>query len=54
MGVENLDKIFKPKSIAIIAEITEKGKRRMIGVTRLILKPGSTDEGEFALVVSDE
>ena len=42
------------REIGIVAEITEKGKRRLIGVTRIIMTPGSEDEAEFALVVSDK
>ena len=40
------------REIAIVAEV--KDKRRFLGVTRLILKPGSTDEAEYALVVTDK
>lgn len=42
------------REIAIVAEVKEKEKRRFLGVTRLILKPGSTDEAEYALVVTDK
>lgn len=42
------------REIAIVAEIKEKDKRRFLGVTRIILKPGSTDEAEYALVVTDK
>jgi acetyltransferase len=40
------------REIAIVAEM-KKGKRRVIGVTRLILEPGGKC-GEFAVVVGDE
>ena len=42
------------REIGIVAEISEKGKRRLIGVTRIIISPGRDDEAEFALVVSDK
>jgi len=42
------------REIAIVAEVKEKDKRRFLGVTRVILKPGSTDEAEYALVVTDK
>jgi len=42
------------REIGIVAEIQEKGKKRLIGVTRIILPPGRADEAEFALVVSDK
>jgi len=42
------------REIGIVAEIEEKGKKRLIGVTRIILPPGKIDEAEFALVVSDK
>jgi len=42
------------REIAIVAEIEEKGKRRLIGVTRIINSPGNKAEAEFALVVSDK
>ncbi len=42
------------REMGIVAEITEKGKRRFIGVTRIIMTPGREDEAEFALVVSDK
>lgn len=42
------------REIAIVAEINENGKRRMIGVSRIIIPPGRNDEAEFALVVSDK
>jgi acetyltransferase len=42
------------REIAIVGEIKEKDKRRFLGVTRIILKPGSTDEAEYALVVTDK
>lgn len=42
------------REIGIVAEIKEKGKRRFLGVTRIILEPRDKEEAEFALVVSDE
>jgi acetyltransferase len=42
------------REIGIVAEINEDGKRRLIGVTRIISDPGKTDKAEFALVVSDK
>jgi len=42
------------REIGIVAEIEENGKRRFLGVTRIILTPGRNDEAEFAMVVSDE
>jgi len=42
------------REMAIVAEVKENGKRRLLGVTRLILTPGSTDEAEYALVVTDK
>jgi len=42
------------REIGIVAEINEKGKKRFIGVTRIIMSPGRGDEAEFALVVSDK
>jgi len=42
------------REIAIIAEAEEKGKRKMLGVTRLITEPGRNDTAEFALVVTDK
>ena len=41
------------REMAIIAELSEGGKRREIGVGRLILEPGRK-RGEFAVVVADE
>jgi len=40
--------------IAIVAEVEENKKRRMLGVTRLITEPGQSDTAEFALVVTDK
>ena len=40
------------REIAIVALLEEKGKRKMIGVVRLIANPASGD-AEFALVVAD-
>jgi len=42
------------REMAIVAEVKEKDKRRFLGVTRVILKPGTTDEAEYALVVTDK
>jgi len=42
------------REIGIVAEIGEKGKKRLIGVTRIIMSPGRKDEAEFALVVGDK
>ncbi len=42
------------REVGIVAEIEENGKRRFLGVTRIILTPGRNDEAEFAMVVSDE
>jgi acetyltransferase len=42
------------REIGIVAEIKKKRKRRFLGVTRIIADPGSNEEAEFALVVSDE
>ena len=42
------------REIGIVAEIEDEGKKKFIGVSRLIFDPGSTERAEFALVVSDE
>ena len=42
------------REIGIVAELNEKGKRRLLGVTRIIKTPGQDDEAEFALIVGDE
>jgi acetyltransferase len=42
------------REMGIVAEVQEKGKKRFLGVVRLILDPGRPDEAEFALVVTDE
>ncbi|MBS3778211.1 MAG: bifunctional acetate--CoA ligase family protein/GNAT family N-acetyltransferase, partial [Candidatus Thermoplasmatota archaeon] len=42
------------REIGIVAEIKQDGNRRFLGVTRIIADPGSDDEAEFALVVSDK
>lgn len=42
------------REIGIIAEINDEGKRRMLGVSRIIMTPGRSDEAEFALIVSDD
>jgi len=41
------------REMAIIAEYTSNGKRRNIGVGRLIQEPGR-ETGEFAIVVADD
>ena len=42
------------REIGIVAEMEENGKKRLLGVARLILEPARVDEAEFALVVTDE
>jgi acetyltransferase len=42
------------REIGIVAEIEEEGKKRFLGVTRIILPPGEQDEAEFALIVTDK
>jgi len=42
------------REIGIVAEIKQDGKRRFLGVTRIIADPGSNEKAEFALVVSDK
>jgi len=42
------------REIGIVGEVNEKGKRRLLGVTRLIVEPGRDDTAEFALIVSDK
>jgi hypothetical protein len=42
------------REIGIVAEITEHGRKRILGVARLIIDPAHRDEAEFALVVTDE
>jgi acetyltransferase len=42
------------REIGIVAEIKEEGKRKLIGVTRIIVHPGDSKKAEFALVVSDK
>jgi len=42
------------REIGIVAESAKDGKRRFLGVTRIIADPGSNDKAEFALVVSDK
>ncbi|MGC8817014.1 MAG: bifunctional acetate--CoA ligase family protein/GNAT family N-acetyltransferase [Candidatus Hadarchaeum sp.] len=41
------------REMAIIAETTEAGKKKEIGVARLIIEPGKK-RGEFAIVVADK
>jgi len=40
------------REIAIVAEIVENGKKRILGVTRLSIEPGEKS-GEMAFIVSD-
>jgi acetyltransferase len=42
------------REVGIVAELEEEGKRRFLGVSRLIVEPGSQDSAEFAMVVSDK
>jgi acetyltransferase len=42
------------REIGIVAEVQEPGKKRLLGVARLIATPVQKDEAEFALVVTDE
>ena len=42
------------REIGIVAEVEEDGKKRILGVSRIIKQPGQNDEAEFALIVSDE
>ena len=42
------------REIAIVAETEENGKRKMLGVSRLITEPGRSDTAEFAIVVTDK
>jgi acetyltransferase len=41
------------REIAIIAELTEKGTRKMIGVVRMIMEPPDFKTAEVAIVVGD-
>jgi acetyltransferase len=41
------------REMAIIAELTEGGKKRSIGVSRLIMEPGDK-RAEFAVLVADD
>jgi acetyltransferase len=41
------------REMAVVAEIEKKGKKQIIGVARLIIRPGQK-EGEFAVAVGDE
>jgi acetyltransferase len=41
------------REMAIIAEYNEGGKRRNVGVGRLIMEPGE-ETGEFATVIADD
>jgi len=42
------------REIGVVAIVTENGKKRILGVARLIVDPMKKDECEFALVVTDE
>ncbi|MBN1280433.1 MAG: bifunctional acetate--CoA ligase family protein/GNAT family N-acetyltransferase [Candidatus Thermoplasmatota archaeon] len=42
------------REIGIVAEVQDHGKKRILGVARLIVDPVRKDECEFALVVTDE
>jgi acetyltransferase len=42
------------REIGIVAEINDHGKKRILGVARLIAEPAHKGEAEFALVVTDE
>ena len=42
------------KEMGIVAEINENGKRRFIGVVRIIAEPNKKAEAEFAIVVVDK
>lgn len=42
------------REIGIVAEYEENGQKRLLGVTRIILPPGETEEGEFATIVTDK
>ncbi len=41
------------REIAIVAEVTQNGKRRLLGVGRLSIEPDGKS-GEFAIIVADE
>jgi len=41
------------REIAIVAEVTQNGKRRLLGVGRLSIEPAGKS-GEFAIIVTDE
>jgi len=42
------------RDVGIVAEVEEGGKKRFLGVTRIIIDPNNNHEAEFALVVSDK
>jgi len=42
------------REIGIVAETEEDGKKKLIGVTRIIVEPKNNGEAEFALVVCDK
>jgi len=42
------------REMGIVAEIEEEGKKRFLGVTRIIVDPSKNREAEFALVVGDK
>jgi len=42
------------RELGIVGEIKEKGKKRLLGVIRLIANPSKDKEAEFAIVVGDK
>ncbi|MCX6665825.1 MAG: bifunctional acetate--CoA ligase family protein/GNAT family N-acetyltransferase [Euryarchaeota archaeon] len=42
------------REMALVAEVEEDGKKKILGVTRLIVDPKHSETAEFALVVSDK
>ncbi len=42
------------REIGIVGEIEENGKKRFLGVTRIIVDPTDPEKAEFAVVVSDK
>jgi len=41
------------REVAIVAELTEEGRRKILGVTRLSIEPGGRS-GEMAFIVGDK